>query len=322
VSDYHNYYAGDAKVLVHYECECAGIKQILVNSNKIELFDKFHDAVHALNIGSSERKLLFTSIANLGDNASRFILDFIDSPSKLSRFAKESGLVEAWGVVKDGSTELRSNINNLEKLREFITETGMGKSKLIKSFKNTKNPHRWLDMKIPESKLDEIYNDFNNSPPTILEAWSPEHKAQRWANHKIGKPDANYNNWSNQYDGNIDKVASANRGVDRYFSGLRGNVVREKSFPSISINTSDGVKSFTRRLDIVDEDTFKGIEFKEYSSGKVYRSADIRREYALDGKLLKDDLLDEIEWIFKGCEPSSPLRIDLEFLGIKVILIP
>ncbi|MCT4613897.1 MAG: HINT domain-containing protein [Marinifilaceae bacterium] len=119
VSGYHNYYAGDAKVLVHNECAWVGIKQILVNSNKIELFDKFHDAVHALNIGSSERKLLFTSIANLDDNASKFILDFIDSPSKLSKFAKEAGLVEAWGVLKKNHPNLAKNIDILSKLKKL-----------------------------------------------------------------------------------------------------------------------------------------------------------------------------------------------------------
>ncbi|MCT4613895.1 MAG: HINT domain-containing protein, partial [Marinifilaceae bacterium] len=121
VSDYHNYYAGDAKVLVHNECAWVGIKQILVNSNKIELFDKFHDAVHALNIGSSERKLLFTSIANLGDNASKFILDFIDSPSKLSKFAKEAGLVEAWGCLAQ-NPKLRLKSANLESISKWIKE--------------------------------------------------------------------------------------------------------------------------------------------------------------------------------------------------------
>jgi len=132
----------------------------------------------------------------------------------------------------------------------------------------------------------------------------------------------NFNTWSNKYDGNIDKAIAANKGVDDYVSTLSRNVVREKSFPNVSINTSDGVQSFTRRLDIVDDDLAKGIEFKEYSSGKVYRSPDIKREYALDGKLLKDDTLDEIEWIFKGCEPSAPLRADLETLGINITLLP
>jgi hypothetical protein len=103
---------------VHNECAWAGIKQILVNSNKIELFDKFHDAVHALNIGSSERKLLFTSISNLGDKAPKFILDFIDSPSKLSKFAKEAGLVEAWGVLSNGKASLRS-IDNVNAVHAF-----------------------------------------------------------------------------------------------------------------------------------------------------------------------------------------------------------
>jgi hypothetical protein len=214
------------------------------------------------------------------------------------------------------------NSNNIEKLSEFMKITGMEKSKLINSFKNSKSPQKWIDMKIPENELDAIYDGFKNSPPVKFEAWTPEHKAQRWQNNKMGKPDADYKTWSNQYDGNIDKAIAANRGVDNYYSGLKGNVVREKSFPDISINTSDGIQTYTRRLDIVDEDAFKGIEFKEYSSGKVYRSPDVKREYALDGKLLQDDLLDEIEWIFKGCEPSAPLRADLEALNIKITLIP
>src|SRR5690606_10315213 len=121
-----------------------------------------------------------------------------------------------------------------------------------------------------------------------------------------------FNNWSNIYDGNIDKAIAANKGVDNYFSGLSGNVVREKSFPNISINTPDGLQILTRRLDIVDEDIAKGIEFKEYSGGKVYRSADVVKEYSLDAELLDLGLLDEIEWIFKGCEPSAPLQADLE----------
>ena len=59
-------------------------------------------------------------------------------------------------------------------------------------------------MKIPESELDAVYDGFKNSPPAKFEAWTPEHKAQRWANHKTGKPDADYKTWSNQYDGNIE----------------------------------------------------------------------------------------------------------------------
>lgn len=238
------------------------------------------------------------------------------------KFFKNPELVNAWGIVKDGPGLLRRNPDNLEKLSKFMKETGMEESKLISSFGNAKNPQKWIDMKIPEADLDVVYDGFKNSPPAKLDAWTPEHKAQRWANHKAGNPDADFKTWSNQYDGNIDKVTAANKGIDDYISTYSGTVVREKSFSNISINTPDGVQSFTRRLDIVDEDVFKGIEFKEYSSGKVYRSPDVIREYTLDGKLLKDDLLDEIEWLFKGCEPSGPLRTDLEALGIKIILLP
>lgn len=263
-------------------------------------------------------------LVNLVDEQYRAALrvDLEASSELVQAFSRNSDLANGWKILKDGPETLRRNSANLEKLSKFISETVMEESKLISSFGNTKNPQKWIDMKIPESELDDLYSGFKNSPPVKFKAWTPEHKAQRWANYKEGNPNSDFKTWSNQYDGNIDKAIAANKGVDDYFSGLSGNLVREKSFPNISINTSDGVQSFTRRLDIVDEDAFKGIEFKEYSSGKVYRSPDIRREYVLDGELLDLDLLDEIEWVFKGCEPSTPLRADLESLGIKITLLP
>jgi hypothetical protein len=167
VSDYHNYYAGDAKVLVHNECAWAGIKQILVNSNNLELFDKFHDAVHALNIGSSERKLLFTSVADLGDNAPKFILDFIDSPSKLSKFAKEAGLVDAWAVARKLGDEIRRNPNNLGVISDYIRRSGKSTADVVKEI-----PDNLLDAKkwIGNKKLEP----FLDNRPNIHSAITPE----------------------------------------------------------------------------------------------------------------------------------------------------
>ncbi len=253
------------------------------------------------------------SILNLSANDTFFSIE---------KSAQDTDVIDAWEIVSTGSEALRRNPTNLEKLNDFVSATGMEKSKLISSFGNTKNAQKWIDMKIPESNLDALYDGFKNSPPSKFDAWTPDHKAQRWANHKKGKPNADFKTWSNKYDGNIDKATFANNGVNDYFSTLSGNVVKEKSFPNVSINTSEGVQSFTRRLDIVDNDLAKGIEFKEYSSGKVYRSPDIKREYALDGKLLNDQTLDDIEWVFKGCEPSAPLRADLEALDINITLLP
>ncbi len=301
-------------------------KKIGRKVQKVEVANPFAQYKNFENLSESTLDYLKKSNWNedVLDAFNKDLDELLKNPDFVAKL--DAGLVDSWKILfKDGdaaSELVRRNPENLEKLSKFISETGMEESKLISSFGNAKNPQKWIDMKIPESELDAVYDGFKNSPPAKFEAWTPEHKAQRWQNHKAGIPDAEYKNWSNQYDGNIDKAIAANKGVDDYASTLSGNVVREKSFTNISINTSDGVQTFTRRLDIVDEDAFKGIEFKEYSSGKVYRSPDIRREYALDGKLLQDDLLDEIEWIFKGCEPSAPLRTDLEALGIKITLLP
>ncbi|MCT4616191.1 MAG: HNH endonuclease, partial [Marinifilaceae bacterium] len=158
----HNYYAGDAKVLVHNECAWAGIKQILVNSNNLELFDKFHDAVHALNIGSSERKLLFTGVADLGNNAPKFILDFIDSPSKLSKFAKEAGLVEAWlrlSSLGDGSKKwIRTNISLLIKISKEPLEN---QNKIISYYKRY-NSNADMVFFPGESKTGQLYDEFGH----------------------------------------------------------------------------------------------------------------------------------------------------------------
>jgi len=71
-------------------------------------------------------------------------------------------LVDAWNIVKDGPELLRRNPDNLEKLSKFMKETGIEESKLISSFGNAKNPQKWIDMKIPEADLDNIYNGFKN----------------------------------------------------------------------------------------------------------------------------------------------------------------
>lgn len=308
-------------------------------SKQIEIVEKWKlekgKWVQVLGNAGSDLFSSFTHLKNLPTDAKTFLTaknwdnviltkldgDLANTTLKSAIDAKPQ-LIDAWEIVSTGSESVRRNTANLEKLNDFISATGMEKPKLISSFGNAKSPQKWVGMKIPESNLDALHDGFKNLPPSKFDAWTPDHKAQRWANHKKGNPDADFNTWSNKYDGNIDKANFANNGVNDYFSTLTGNVVKEKSYTNISINTPDGVQSFTRRLDIVDEDAFKGIEFKEYSSGKVYRSPDIKREYVLDGKLLQDDLLDDIEWIFKGCEPSAPLRTDLEALGITVTLLP
>jgi hypothetical protein len=64
----------------------------------------------------------------------------------------------------------------------------------------------------------------------------------------------------------------------------------------------------------------KGIEFKEYSEGKVYATEMIRKEIELNG-LLVGTRGWEKEWIFKGCEPIGPLKKLIEDAGIKITLL-
>ena len=252
--------------------------------------------------------------------------DLVDTAFKNS-IKTEPQLFEAWEIVSTGSEALRRNPTNLEKLNDFVSATGMEKSKLISSFGNAKNPQKWLDMKIPESNLDALYDGFKNSPPSKFDAWTPDHKAQRWANHKKGNPNADFKTWSNKYDGNIDKANFAHNGVNDYFDALNWGCplppCRERLIPNITAVVDGKVITGGRRLDIADVQARKAKEFKEYSSGKVYNSADIRREVAMDEELLLDgDLFDEIEWVFKGCTPSGPLEKALIDAGILIKLEP
>jgi hypothetical protein len=75
---------------------------------------------------------------------------------------------------------------------------------------------------------------------------------------------------------------------------------------------------------MADANTGKAIEYKQYKEGKVYKSSDIENEVLLDKQLLAEGTMNEIEWVFKGCEPSGPLR-QLLVSGenkIKITLIP
>lgn len=245
------------------------------------------------------------------DLVSEFEKDFVGNAEMLAKFDDGDGLIEAWEVLNINDV-IRKNPSDLQKLSIFISEAGADKAKLIESFKNTTDTRRWVDLKIPPTELSNIYNGFKNDPPFDFEPWTREHKAERWAQYQVEKGDGGleFRTWSNIYDGNIEKVAASKKGVDNYFSSV-GWGRRE-----VTIDVS-GQK---RRLDIADESDLKGIEFKEYSEGKVYATEMIRREVELDGQLVGSRGWD-LEWIFKECEPSGPLKKLLEDAGIKITLI-
>lgn len=132
--------------------------------------------------------------------------------------------------------------------------------------------------------------------------------------------------WSNGYDGKIDLVTNANKGVNDYFNSLGWNCpptsprpCREQTLPVI-INGN----RVNRRLDIYNSATGYAKEFKEYYGGKVYRSDDIVNEVLRDKQLMADRVITDMEWVFKGCEPSGPLEILLKSgpNPIKIVKIP
>jgi len=79
--------------------------------------------------------------------------------------------------------------------------------------------------------------------------------------------------------------------------------------------------TYTRRMDICDKIAKKGVEVKSYETGKVYATQDIKGELNADKYLVDNDFW-QIEWVFKGCEPSQPLRTLLEQAGITIKLVP
>ncbi len=233
------------------------------------------------------------------------------------------GLVDAWEVLNIDDV-LRKNPADLEKLSKFMKETGSDKAKLIESFKNTPDARKWVDMKIPQAELDNIYNGFKNDPPFDLDPWTPQHKAQRWDQYKArmaeeGKTPKTFETWSNRYDGNIEKANAATKATDDYFNSLKLDCPLP---PCREVSLS--VNGKTRRLDIADRSTGKAVEFKKYSESKVYKSKDIENEVLLDKALLEQGTMTEIEWVFKACEPSGPLRQLLESgtYPIKIKIIP
>lgn len=306
--------------------DISDIKGLLDKGADPYLLDNFF--MELLSKTSSGKTEVLARIKSLPDGVTinKFLDDFKD-PKLLNKLAENAGVVDSWSIVKDGPELLRRNPENIEKLSTFMKETGMEESKLISSFGNAKDPQKWVDMKIPEADLDAAYDVMKNSPLDELTPWTKEHKAQRWANHKSGNPDADFNSWSNKYDGNIKKANAANSGVDDYYYSLGWNCsnCKEVKTSDITILTDDGLQTLSRRHDIADKspNVKKAIEVKEYSSGKVYYSEkSIKTQVALDAELLDSKEFLSIEWVFKGCEPSKPLKDALIAAGVTIKRIP
>lgn len=213
-----------------------------------------------------------------------------------------------------------------------MTETGMEKSKLISSFGNSVDKQRWIDMKIPEDELSDVYSVWKNSsePSGVLSHGTAQHKAQRWENYKEGaargeNSNMSYKDWSNVYDGGIGKVGSANEGVKNYakskypdLNDVEIDEMTEVPWPGtleltfVSSNRSGTSITKGRRHDIYDRFTKSAREVKDYKSGKVALTEDIEAEVLFDLKLLEDGSVNSVEWVFLGEGPTGPLKDLLE----------
>jgi hypothetical protein len=309
-----NYYVGKSKVLVHNSCK-----------TKLAQLDNSLQGVE----GPSElRKLVLEKV---------WLDEFVDNPD----------LVKAWDILRSNASSVERGIpgdlENLKKLDRYISQTEADISKLKSSYKNTLDPEKWLKLKIPEAELNEILvnNNLLVDPPSKLEAWTPEHKAQRWNNYKEGCAASNngclsFESWSNKYDGNINQAKNGDQAVKDYVAA-EGLDIPEDGFErtwkdidendeiltvSIKNRKEGGIKQVSgkRRHDIYDAEAETAIEVKNYSSGKVYLSEDIEREAMMDIYLLNEKLLKKVVWVFTGEGPSGPLRSLLENNGIIIKL--
>jgi hypothetical protein len=164
-----------------------------------------------------------------------------------------------------------------------------------------------------EKQLDDIFAGLQNSPPFKYAPNTLEHKAERWAQYKVklGSDAKDYSNWSNIYNSNMTKATKAHQAADEVMASI-GWGQRE-------VTVQAG--TYTRRMDIADKVARKGVEVKSYETGKVYATEAIKGELNADKYLIDNDFW-QIEWVFKGCEPSQPLRTLLEQGGITIKLVP
>jgi hypothetical protein len=164
-----------------------------------------------------------------------------------------------------------------------------------------------------EKQLDDVFARISKDPPSDYTPNTIEHKADRWAQYKADKGAAakDYDAWSNLYNANMNKANVARQIEIDYMNSI--------GWGKHQVTVKAGNQ--TRRLDIADETLKKAVEIKSYETGKVYATEIIRGEVSAD-KFLVEMQNWKIEWVFKGCEPSQPLRELLEEADIIIKVIP
>lgn len=255
--------------------------------------------------------------------------DLMRIPGLLEKMGQNSNLIKAWDVLS-ASPLFRQNEVYLERLASLGFDWANLKSSFANALlKGEEHVRKWLELKIPKTDLEKAYQNGLNDIPGEYTPFTPEHKAQRWEQYKLEKEakgeTPNYESWSNTYDGNIDKAATSNKGLNDYYISKGWTdppFTKQFSFDNVGPITTSKGNTFSngRRFDIYDIINKKAIEFKEYVEGVVYKSEDIELE-ALKDAFLRDNGLDdvrEVEWVFKGCVPSGPLEQLLLNLGITI----
>ena len=145
-------------------------------------------------------------------------------------------------------------------------------------------------------------------PQPKLEGTGPgsaTHKSARWQEYQDRGGEWPYDRWSNVYESNVTRAKLANQATDAYHETL-GWGEREVTVTS----NVDGV-DYVRRLDIADEGTLQGIEYK---TGYQSATQDNLWEVARD-KSLQDKAGWSIKWVFRD-SASQPLQDALKDAGI------
>ena len=136
-------------------------------------------------------------------------------------------------------------------------------------------------------------------------AGSAAHKATRWQEYQDKGGEWPYDRWSNVYDSNMNRATLANQATDAYHETL-GWGEREVTVTS----NVDGV-DYARRLDIADESTLQGIEYKTgYQTATQDNLWELTRDQALQDKAGWS-----IKWVFRD-SASQPMQDALTKAGI------
>jgi hypothetical protein len=142
-----------------------------------------------------------------------------------------------------------------------------------------------------------------------LEPGTEAHKKVRREMYELIGGDLPYDSWVKVYESNVDRANKANAGVAAEHERLGWGKTEQ---------TIDLGRGEVRRLDIADTNPKmrRGVEVKEYESGKIYATEDIVSEVERDAKLVRRGW--DITWVLIDTEPSAPLLEMLLKAGIPV----